>query len=445
MTNLYKDVPVKEIITSNEIVNQKVKISTMNLLAPIEQSYRIDKNMPYNTEVFSSDDEVNVIKSLILYFSYSYQTNFFGFGSFDPHDFAKVMDYKIKGLFKKAKNPIQFKGLSDIEIEKLKEQERKNPEKRIYDSILENALYFLLEPIKLERGGKLAYFKDGYRYYSEVVSFQYLKSIACQFGRGKGNKGKDKILYHYSLTPELLSNINGFYLKTDIKSHIALRKQGLDDFYFYLKNVQNSYQAKLESKIFLNFDDCVKKARISLYYNQKTNTYNKAEQKRALIKALNDVKAKSDLKFDFEFVKGGNSRWAYVPCLTFNNDIHTQKQLEEHHIQEKRTISHQLLAHELREMFEYIFPNKFYHKDRVENFFDWLKSDANEKEKIHAYNNASLKAHGSLKNYHETYRNRFFQSLKNSNSLEDIFFSIPTPINKSLDQTNITIQKPNLK
>lgn len=434
MKILYKDVTVKEEKHLKIRTNQKVIYSIMESIKPYEQSYRIDKNMAYNFENFITGDEINVVNSLLMYFSYSYQTNFFGFGTFDPHHFAKVMAYEPSSLFKKVKHPVQFNGLTEEEIKDLREREKQNPENRIYDSVIENALYFLLSPIKLERGGKLAGFKEGYRYYSEVISFQYLKSFSCQFTRNEKNTGRDKILYNYEVTQDVINNTNAFYLKADIKSYIFLRKNGLDDLYFYLKNAQNTLQAKCERSKFLNFDLCISRARISEYKNKKTGIPNKAEQKRALTKAFKHIQAKSDLKFSFEYVKGGNSRWAYVPLITFENDVITPKEVKEHNAEEKKTINAQILLHELRIMFEYIYPKYFNTKDRIENFYNWLKSDVNQKEKTLAFDNAFLKANGSFNKFHESNKAYFFKNIAKSESLEEIFQEIPNLINNSITE-----------
>lgn len=400
--------------------NQKVK-TFMDLLEPISRSYRIDKNMAFNIEDFSE----NVARSLVIYFSFSYQSNFFGFGTFDPEDFGRVMGYDLSYLQRKHPNPLQLKGLSKEEVAALEEDERMNPQNRLFDSILENALYFLTEPIRFRKGGKVAYWQDGNRYYSEIGSFQYLKSVSCQFTRGKGGKGKDKILYNYTVSDDFLSNMNNFYLSGSIQSHVALRKNGLDDLYFYLKNVQNSMQARLENEKLLKFDELVSLANIS-------QNYNKADKKKYLKKALKTINDKSELKFDFDFVAGGSSRWKYVPKITFHNSFITQADLAKYQETQKRVILSQCLIHEFRSMFQQLQPSKFHHAKRVDNFLAWLVSDAHQKEKQLAYDNAYLKTYGSLNRYHEEGRRTFFFSLKGKASLHEIFHYTHESIDKEV-------------
>jgi len=404
--------------------NQKADLF-MDLLEPIVNSFRIDKNMAYNIEDFSE----NVVRSLVIYFSHSYQSNFFGFGTFDPEHFAKTMGYSLSYLQREHSNPIQFKGLTSENIKELKEDERKHPENRLFDSILENALYFLTEPIRFRRGGKLSYWKDGGKYYSEIYSFQYLKSISCQFTRSKKGKGKDKVLYNYTVTPEFLNNINGFYLTGNIQSHIKLRKHGLDDLYFYLKNVQNSLEGKLENSIHLRFDDLATKAKLS-------EKYSKPEKKRHLGLSLKKINDQSEVKFRFDFIKGGNSRWAYVPHITFENKIITAAQKNKHIDVEKTIISDQILIHEFRGMFQMLAPNRFYHAKRVENFIQWLKSEIHVKEKLLAYDNAYLKTYGKLHHYHENSRHSFFKNIKSMHSLHEMFPSIPVSVENETKQLN---------
>ncbi len=402
---------VKKNIAANDYNDKNQKVNTfMDLLQPISRSFRIDKNMAYNIEDFSE----NVARSLVIYFSFSYQSNFFGFGTFDPEDFGKKMGYDLSYLQRKHANPIQFKGLSKEEIAALEKDEKKHPENRLFDSILENALYFLTEPIRFRKGGKIAYWKDGDRFYSEIGSFQYLKSISCQFTKGKSGKGKDKILYNYTVSPEFLTNMNNFYLSGSIQSHIALRKHGLDDLYFYLKNSQNTHQAKFENELHLKFDEMVSLANIS-------ENYNKADKKKYLKKAFQTINDKSELKFDFDFVSGGTSRWKYVPKITFVNNYITKADFEEHKEQEKRTIHSQLMIHEFRSMFQQLLPAKFHNANRVDNFLNWLTSDSFKKEKELAYDNAYLKTYGSLNRYHEDSRRSFFRSIKGKSSLHEIF------------------------
>lgn len=405
-------------------INKDQKVKTiMDLLQPISRSYRIDKNMAYNIEDFSE----NVARSLVIYFSYSFQSNFFGFGTFDPEDFGRVMGYDLSYLQRKHPEPLQLKGLSKEEIFALEEDEKINPQNRLFDSVLENALFLLTEPIRFRRGGKVASWKNGDRYYSEIGSFQYLKSVSCQFTRGKAGKGKNKIVYIYSLSKEFLDNMNNFYLSGSIQGHIALRKQALDGLYFYLKNIQNGLQSKFQNQTMLKFDELVSLSNIS-------PNYNKADKKKYLKKAFDTINDKSDLKFNYDFVSGGSSRWKYVPQITFHNEFLTKKDFDNFQFTQRQQIMSELIVHELRYMFEQFKPAWFYSDNRVDNFISWLTSDDNKKEKKLAYDNAYLKAYGSLNKYHEPARDSFFRDLKGKKSLKEVFYCFPDNIDAQLKE-----------
>ena len=259
----------------------------------------------------------------------------------------------------------------------------------------------LVRPDMLDSSTNYECFKGIHSAFNDRNLFEIGHSLARQFGPEPWTLYKDKILYNYIVSDDFLSNMNNFYLSGSIQSHVALRKNGLDNLYSYLKNVQNSMQAKLENEKLLNFDELVSLANIS-------QNYNKADKKKYLKKAFKTINDKSELKFDFDFVAGGSSRWKYVPKITFHNSFITQADLAKYQETQKRVILSQCLIHEFRSMFQQLQPSKFHHAKRIDNFLSWLVSDAHQKEKQLAYDNAYLKTYGSLNRYHEEGRRTFF-------------------------------------
>ena len=80
----------------------------------------IDKNIAYKlTELyrFQDNETQNIIKSLLIYFSFSYhQDDLFGYRNLDPHHFSKTMWISTANLFRKHPNPKQILDLSLIHI-----------------------------------------------------------------------------------------------------------------------------------------------------------------------------------------------------------------------------------------------------------------------------------------------------------------------------------------
>lgn len=205
---------------------------------------RVDKNIVSNIDkLFKHDilsEDEGLIKSLLYYFAKSYEKNYFTFGLLDPEDFAKEMGYSLSYLRKRHANPHQLKGLSSELIDSLYSKEHQDPNLKIWDTTLENALYLLCEvPLNLDRTGKY-YSVNNYIRTEKIVSkIQILTDIRCEHVlRGDGRM--ERVQYKYIINSQFIYNTTCYFVTGLQNTLIKLRKTKDDKAYLYFKNLQGS-------------------------------------------------------------------------------------------------------------------------------------------------------------------------------------------------------------
>lgn len=305
--------------------------------------FRIDKNIAHNIDYISkyhNDDHTinsdgNLIKNLIYYFCYSYQdkSNLFNFGSFDVYDFAKKFGYAVEYLKRRHPLPEQLKGMSSAEIKEYYDRQDRDINFIIYDSIIENALYILhTKPIVFLRGAKTVDFKNNEVTYSNdsnsylVIKQLNIKTINKILRENNsenrkllGNEGSKKI-YTYTLDQLFIENLSHYYLKGNKESLLQLRKTSLDDLYLYLLNLRSNLAVKGEFQTTIEqtpgFELLCTIAHVK-FHKEDGEPYDNKYRKRNLVKSLKEVSKRSELKFEFHWVKIKNQRFAYTPIFIF--------------------------------------------------------------------------------------------------------------------------------
>ncbi|HAO14127.1 MAG TPA: hypothetical protein DDE71_00950 [Tenacibaculum sp.] len=278
------------------------------------KNLRIDKNIAYNVLEFKKYQDRQtqiIIKSLLIYFSYSHQIDLFGYGVLDPHDFAKKMKIDKDSLFKKHPDPKQVK---DTPLGAKKLYERQEVEgcfstARVWDSYLENALYVLNTFPLYEnfKGSTL----DGK--YIGIKNFILIREVQLHFK--KTNKGRNtKIFYKYKLDEAFERNLRKFFLQTDFQKYLQFKKNNTEDFYLTVCNIYQTYRLKQINKYYWKFEDLLLLFNISSDLEAK---YQKRKLNTIFKKFTGELSVQiKGLQFGWE--KGKGQRWAYVPFVTWD-------------------------------------------------------------------------------------------------------------------------------
>lgn len=336
----------------------------MSLPALTDEHISLDQNVANNIldlAQFGKED-VQLIKSLIFYFSFSFQNDIFLFGTLDPYDFAQKFNYQPGHLRKRHKNPEQLKNLSKQQIDELYKLEKEDPSQRVFDSILENALWLLgNKTIHLQKGKKLPNNSE-HQYSSSVKFIKFLDDFSVYFNR-KSNYA-DKVLYTYSLTPMFAENLSSLYFNAKPKSLIRLRKPKLDDLYIYLTNLKSILQLKgLKTTSDVHFEYLCKLANIKITEPK--------DRKKKFNKVFKTIQERSELKVSLSWIKGPNMSYAYQPLIEFDSTTNISSSSE----QEKLTKFDNLLKHSLTKVFERLHPDFVQHNNYKQNILRWITSD----------------------------------------------------------------------
>lgn len=400
--------------------------------------FRIDKNIAHNIDYISkyhSDNNVvnsdgGLIKNLIYYFCHSYQNNLFNFGTFDVIDFASKFGYSPDYLKKRHPEPEQFKGKSTEEIERLYYQQEEDISFKVYDSIVENALYILhTKPIIFARGARTVDYQNNEIIYNKqsnsylIIQQLNTKTISKITKENRssrklqGNQGS-KVVYQYTLNNLFIENLSHYYLKGAKESLIQLRKSSLDDLYLYLSNLKNTLALKGKSKTTReetpNFELLCKIANIKSI-KENGEPYDNKYRKRDLVKCFTEINKRSELKFEVTWVKSDKQRWNYIPILEFE-DLKAVDLADE-----KKSVFRNRLSHELLEAFRICKGGDYHSDNRDVLFMSWLKDiSQNEKEKRLAYETAHFRTHGKISQFIDNMKDSFIKKLPLVNSLNEL-------------------------
>jgi len=408
------------------------------LLQSESSAVRIDKNiassidMIWLDELGLSQEDKSLIKSILYYICVERQTNLFGYGSIDPTHFAKVMEYPEGYLRKPHADPIQLRNLNEEEKKERKRIEKMHPEKKIMDSMLENALYVLhTQTMQLRQGAKEVVLDDDgavAKYVTLSKSYIFLPELKITMLK---RRGEAKIKYDYTVDQRFNNNLSLYFLRFNKDAVIALRRSGKDDLYLHLKDLRDALLAKKQiGEIFnrsQNFEFLCSKGQIPFFKKNGEPKDNRIV-KRELNDVLSMINEKTDLKFSVKWTKKQlKSRWNYEPHFYFSevedyntkgiyrNIVVTREKREEKVAIFKENLLHELLATCRR----YVDLSDI--GDGVENlFFLWLISNRNINEKGLAFQNAQYLTFGSLHKEIEEMTKDWLASLESLQKLEDI-------------------------
>lgn len=400
--------------------------------------FRIDKNIAHNIDYISKynndrnivSSDGGLIKNLIYFFCYSYQNNLFNFGTFDVYEFASTFGYSVKYLSTRHPAPEQFKNKTAKDISALYERQDVDVNCKIYDSVIENALYILhTRPIIFVRGAKTVdYNNSKITYSTDSNSYLVINQLSTQkiskLTKEKGGQRKlrghagDKNLYSYTLDKLFIENLSHYYLKGARESLLQLRKSSLDDLYLYLLNLKSNLQVKGQYQTTLNetpnFELLCSIAHIKSI-KENGDPYDNKYRKRDLVKCLREINDKSELKFEFHWTKNPKDRHFYVPIFIF------EQQEKKESDKEREGVFKIRLAHELLDAFRVINSAQYYSDNRNELFIAWLRDiNVNVKEKSLAYETAVFKTFGKLSQYIENMKDSFIKKCATITSLSEL-------------------------
>ena len=248
----------------------------------IQNNLRIDKNIAYNIiEINKVEDTQTqiIIKALLIYFSYSYQSDLFGYGMLDPYDFARRLNIDKDVLFKKHPNP-KFLQDQTMSAKQLYDRERNNKkynsDTRVWDSYLENALYIMVTTPIFEEYRST----DDEREYVGLKNHILIREIRLY--PLKANQGRtQKLFYKYKLDEYFERNLRKFFLQIDFKGFTQAKKKGVDNIYLAVLNIVNSHKRKGTNKHFFRLNDLLDYFNISKDIEIR---YQKRKAKRSIKK-----------------------------------------------------------------------------------------------------------------------------------------------------------------
>ncbi len=384
------------------------------------KNLRIDKNVAYRVTEFNryKDEGVrNLIKDLIVYFSYSYQTpDLFGYCILDPRDFCKVMSLDYGNLFRRHPNPrhVEDSPQSKDELYSLQEEYGRFSEYRVFDSYIDNALYILsTEPVinkymgMDEKGRKVA----------GLSNFIIIKELTVKAVKVKKTT---KLLYTYKLDEMFERNLRRFFLNTSLKDYVALRSKNLDAIYITLCNIIQSKSAKGEGSHTIKFSEALKL--LDMTQNNSEPKYLKRNMTKKM-RILMPRVAEKHSGARYEWIKDKGSRYAYTILISWDIPKSSTAKIER-----KQVLDSVFYGHVRRNLLD-IFNTQYniddieyYDNEKMENqFLRWLVKDVDMEIKLSTYKAAYVLRFPVPKGMDlGVIAKSFFRSLMECKSKEDV-------------------------
>lgn len=242
--------------------------------------FRLDRNLSNNImylhQAFGED--TYIISSLLCFIAWKHKHQLFNVGVLDPTEFGRMCKFQPGYLRRRHPAPAQLERLSIQEKERLYRKQEEYPDNfayRVYDSILENALYMLYTRAIAYPGNHVMYRECGSEIQKvEIEKITFFKHLRIVFHR---SKGKCKIFYEYELDESFVHNLNQYYLVCNLSSFVKLRKKRLDTLYLFIKNLREYFRLQNKCSDFVNFNLLCELARI----NRKDKRMRKQDLKHA--------------------------------------------------------------------------------------------------------------------------------------------------------------------
>lgn len=392
--------------------------TTNSILALVDDTniFRLDKNVAHNIRDFRVfDEDKQIIKALLTYFAFSIQHDLFGYGSLDPADFGKKMGYSPNYLRSKHSKPACLKGMGKKEIDKaykLQKDFPDYPEYRIFDSILENALYILrYDRIRYTSRGTTFQINDQALTKISLDEVQFLNELSLVFKTTKS--GQTKIIYTYKLADSFINNISNYYLKSNKDSLKVLRKPGLDELYLYLKNLMTTFALQETHKGISSFRLLCELAYIKIN--------NPSDRKKKLNQAFKRISSKTELNVLLNWHNDGSSKYSYTPEIEFDQNQISEIKNSSSINQERTQIFKQNLNYELTQAYRReIFINDLGQSIDPNNLLKWMKSKNSNELSIY-FDLAVIKTYKNLPEWLWKKKTVFFNSLKAANTFSEVF------------------------
>lgn len=396
----------------NPIID-KAQANEIKSVTPPEL-FRLDKNIAHNIRDFRAfDEDKQIIKALITYFAYNLQTDLFGYGILDPASFGKKMGFSTNWLRSKHPNPACLKDMSKKEVAKTYHNQEAFPnhkEYRIFDSILENALYILRYNRIRYTSSASSFQKDGEHLTKiSLDEVQFLSELSIVFRRTKA--GRTKIVYTYRLADSFINNISNYYLKSNTESLKVLRKPSLDELYLYLKNLMTTFAVKGLIREFSNF-----KLLCDLAYISDAEP---KHRKKRLTQAFVKIASQTELNVALNWHKNG-ARYAYTPEIEFQQeDISNMKESSTINTERQKILLHNI-NYELTKAYRgHVMVNDMGQTIDPDDLLRWLKQKKSNELSIYL-DLAVINTFKELPDWHWNTRKIFFDSLKTAKVLGDV-------------------------
>tara|TARA_R110000868_G_scaffold411726_1_gene708119 strand:- start:3650 stop:4822 length:1173 start_codon:yes stop_codon:yes gene_type:complete len=340
-------------------------------------SLRVDKNIAFNILEFDKvgDRQTAIIlKALLVYFSNAYQSDLFGYGTLDPYDFAKKMNIDKDNLFRKHPSP-KFISDSNLSVKRLYERERNNekynPDTRVWDSYLENALYILFSSPLIEEYKGVT---DEHNYVG-LKNFLILRDISI-FSMPENMGRTKKIYYKYKLDDYFERNLRKYFVQIEINIFNACKDKGVEGFYLQLINIYQTYKKKGINVYHWKLQDL-------LQYFSISNELEIKYQKRKLSIQLDKMEklvAQQIPGIKFEWIAGDNQRWKYIPTVKWDKiDVEQTK------ISDFKALDDVFYKHLKRNLLEIYISQEEGLFENKEEFYIWLKDEESLDLKISCY------------------------------------------------------------
>ena len=375
-----------------------------NVANSIDQIIDLAQTLGPDGDLDMTTEDKNMINNIIFFICQTKQNNLYGFGEINLKDFANFIGVSEGYLRTRHSNPIQLRGKRCDEIERLYEIQEQDPTRRIYDSLLENALYTLNNvPLNFRTSAKeLIQDGEGTKYVLMSKSYILLEELETVIIKGK--KGLPRVSYKYTLHEKFKKNLSLYFMRFDVKSVISLRRAGLDELYIYLKNLKDTFLEKKKAgepyDRRLNFNQMCTLAGIPRYAKDGSEFKNPRNIKYKLNVAFKRVINETDIKFEIKWSKyNDESLGCYVPNIYFDEVEQYKKSLGHEiymknvHYQERRLIFKQNLMLELIKCYK----NHNAERDNLEKrLLDWIVSNRDIESKVLAFRTAQYESYGKV-------------------------------------------------
>jgi hypothetical protein len=389
-------------------MNAKSEIEEANskgseiFLLPTLPLIRIDRNIIHNIdglfdlfEIGNDSMDDNLLRAVIYYICFSYQHNLFTYNTFDPHDFAKEMNYTMAYLRTKHPQPLFLEDLK----KKTREEQDYHFANNLpcYANNIENALYTLWK--------KEVLFNYGAKFFSNTdkeVTLTAHQNIRIFILRNlqittiySGKTRQPKTVYSLELDDRFIHNLTKYFIRSNKNILIDLRKSKLD--VLYLKILQQKERAILTEKprvFFENFETLCRWAGIP---RNKKNGEAIAPKKRKqlVVNALNAIKERTDLDFTLTSTTIRKQQFPYTFTLYFNNMDAQVAAKDGENKQDMMYLFDEVLSRDLFEFFKSYKCNDrnpfFITKD---DLLQWMFTDCDYEEKKQVYLLAAAKIFG---------------------------------------------------